>query len=289
MLLMALLQIAQGQQYNYSISNMKEGQIICDDSEKLISNNTEFSDLAESYYINLSAIKEAKTGTFTDIRDGQTYKWIKIGTQVWMAENLNFVSDNSWCYDKTTTNCDHYGRLYTWHAAMNGTSSDSVKPSNIQGVCPPGWHLPSHDEWTQLEQYVCNHLGHSDCVTRFPYNHSTWGWRGTNEGNASKSCHQSGSPLAGTCNTSEHPRWTAHDTHYGTDEVGFSALPGGYRWTGGSYGYLGYDGGWWSSTEASAAFAWRRYMGYDSGNVGRYYGSKTDGFSVRCVQDTKVP
>jgi uncharacterized protein (TIGR02145 family) len=94
------------------------------------------------------------TGEFTDSRDGQVYKWVKIGNQVWMAENLNYETPNSWWYDNNSANGDIYGRLYTWAAAMNGESSSNSVPSGVQGVCPDGWHLPSDAEWTVLTDYL---------------------------------------------------------------------------------------------------------------------------------------
>lgn len=256
-------------------------------------------------------------GTFTDTRDGQTYKWARIGEQVWMAENLRYLpepdpskisgtsltlvgpgtgSENDpyayvYGYDgtdvtaaKATANYQNYGVLYNWPAAMAESVSSSANPSGVQGVCPPGWHVPSHDEWTQLEQYVCNQLGNSDCAAKFPYNDSTIGLRGTNEGNALKSCRQVDSPLGGACNTLDHPRWHSH-THYGTDTFGFSALPGGFRWSDGSFGYVGNDGIWWSATESWSSSAWGRGIRNYFGDVGRYDISKAVGFSLRCVRD----
>ena len=126
-----------------------------------------------------------KYGTLVDERDGQTYRTVIIGEQEWMAENLNYaylqptstLDSSSWCYDNDPENCETYGRLYLWSAAVDsaalfsedgkgcGYGSDEIyctvgKPSPspchnlenapIRGVCPGGWHMPSHEEWSKL-------------------------------------------------------------------------------------------------------------------------------------------
>ena len=88
------------------------------------------------------SIYDSTTNTLTDLRDGQVYRTTTISiptrdySEVWMAENINYPTDNSYCYDDESDNCDTYGRLYTWDAALN--------------ACPQGWHLPYLSEWEEL-------------------------------------------------------------------------------------------------------------------------------------------
>ncbi|MFC2101160.1 fibrobacter succinogenes major paralogous domain-containing protein [Bacteroidota bacterium] len=85
--------------------------------------------------------KDHTVFTFIDNRDNQVYKAIHIGSQVWMAENLNYYVDNgSWAYDNNLSSTSIYGRLYDWQTACN--------------VCPDGWHLPSDAEWATLTDYL---------------------------------------------------------------------------------------------------------------------------------------
>lgn len=235
-------------------------------------------------------------GTFTDSRDGQTYDWVRIGQQTWMAENLRYLPQVArpasgsatrpffyvYGYDgtnvgkaKATANHQNYGVLYNWMAATAGGSSSRSNPSGLQGVCPPGWHLPSHAEWNKLISYVA--------AQGFPNENKPDG-----AGNALKSCRQVSSPLEDSCATTQHPRWRANDHHHGFDAFGFSALPGGYRTYDGRFIWLNRFGLWWSSTEYASPTAWSIYIRAEHGNAHRNENYvKSNGLSVRCIKSQK--
>ena len=228
----------------------------------------------------------SETGTVSDY-NGNTYNTIKIGNQWLMTENLKAThyangtkihlventndwdnlgnNDKAMCYyDNSSTNANDYGALYTWAAAMNGANSSSSTPSNVQGVCPSGWHLPSDEEWKQLEMYLGMSQTDADDTE----------YRGTNEG----------SKIAGNSGL-----WTdgnlENDAAFGTS--GFTALPGGNRGGCGKFRHLGKNADFWSATEnyAGASFAWGRDLGYDTSKVVRNYVYKPGGLSVRCIKD----
>jgi uncharacterized protein (TIGR02145 family)/uncharacterized repeat protein (TIGR02543 family) len=211
-------------------------------------------------------------GSFIDSRDGRSYSTVVIGTQAWMAENLNYSGsdDNTVgvCYGNISGNCDMYGRLYNWATVMGlpSTCNSSTCAGQVQsphrGICPAGWHVPSDDDWETLIRYVDpNASGDWDNIAGMILK-SKSGWDGT-------------------------------------DDFGFSALPGGGRYAGGYFLYAGEEGGyWWSTTnmEYDASYAWGRYMYWNScewdsyydrvkcyGEVGRGANGKAGSFSLRCL------
>jgi uncharacterized protein (TIGR02145 family) len=194
-------------------------------------------------------------GYVTDI-DGNQYKTVKIGNQIWMAENLKtsryrngvkilYLSNNSdwknttngaWCwYDNNSKSDDMYGKLYNWYVV-----------SEQRELCPIGWHIPSDKEW----QILIDYLGEKEISGNKMKNQTEWYYNGN-----------------------------------GNNISGFSGLPGGYRNNDGTFGSIGTYGHWWSSSEDATDDAWRRYLDYYSGGVGRSTSFKEVGFSVRCIKD----
>ncbi|MDA3820880.1 MAG: fibrobacter succinogenes major paralogous domain-containing protein [Candidatus Delongbacteria bacterium] len=227
-------------------------------------------------------------GSVTDIDDNE-YKTIVIGGQEWMVENLKVtkynngddilsgLSDQEWedTTDGTYTVYPHeniegidseeevveaYGRLYNWHAV-----------DDSRDICPSGWHVPTNYEWTQLREYL---LDNYDAISS------------SNIGNTLKSCRQDGSPLGGDCDTRDHPIWNGHGTYYGTDDFGFSALPGGGRDDDGTYQGIGFGGFWWASTAVGSDAAFVTSLLFDSGGLTVDGGAdRGAGFSVRCIKE----
>jgi uncharacterized protein (TIGR02145 family) len=172
-----------------------------------------------------------------------------------MAENLNYDTEGSVCYNNDGTNCETYGRLYTWAMAMNFDAScnSSLCSENINskhiGVCPEGWHIPSQAEWEELSNFVGSDSKHLK---------SQEGW---------DSCGPSGSGK----------RYLCEDTY------GFAALPGGNNTSVGSL--VGISGNWWTASEAEGSSAGLRYMDYNNGSIGGFTHNKDILRSVRCLQD----
>jgi len=190
--------------------------------------------------------------SFTDSRDGKIYRTVVIGTQTWMAENLNFNASGSVCYDNQPNNCARYGRLYNWATAMDLPSScnsercSSQVQTKHQGICPDGWHVPNHDEWVTL----------------------TAGKSGT------------GLKTIGCWNTGG-----GHIT--GTDEFGFSALPGGSgNGVDGSFNTIGTRSWWWSTTEESNTSVRFWHIFHNVCSVSWHQdGFKASHYSLRCIQN----
>jgi len=157
------------------------------------------------------------------------------------------LTTDAYCnYDNDANNATTYGSLYNWYAV-----------DDSRNIAPEGWHVPSDEEWKQLEIYLGMSQSEAD----------NYDWRGTDEGSKLKA-------TSGWCSSGN-----------GTDDYGFSALPGGYRSNYGYYYHMGYGAYFWSSTQPSSYPAWYRVLNYYGSDISRYYYYKQGGFSVRCVRD----
>jgi len=226
------------QNHQYSSENTYTTKLEVKDTEGLVDEKAD----------NIEVVSEGTppTGYFTDSRDGQEYAYIEIGVQTWMAENLNYISANSWTYDNDPTNGDIYGRLYTWETAKI--------------VCPNGWHLPSDNEWKILEMA----LGMSQSEADDQH------WRGTDEGGKMKETGTShwSSPNTGASNSS-----------------GFNALPGGKISRGDDdFFHIGVRGYWWTRNGIHTSYVLSRSL--DSQRSQVYRGDmEYNKYSVRCLKD----
>ena len=199
------------------------------------------------------AVYNAEKNTLTDLRDGKVYKTVKIGDQVWMAENLNYETDSSFCYSDSAYFCAMHGRLYKWAAAVGKSESEcgygntcSLPSGDVQGVCPSGWHLPSKAEFKSL---------------------IATGGEDSTAGKVLKSA--SG--------------WTVGG--YGTDDFGFAALPAGARGCDGGYSGAYFLAFFWSSTEINDNDVFNMYLTFNGDSVHQSVDIKDFAFSVRCLKD----
>ncbi len=233
------------------------------------------------YYVRAYAINDAGTGygstmTFTTLEnlsdtmtdtDGNIYKIVKIGSQWWMAENLkvthyrngdpipNVADNREWADLSTGAYCAYnnddnyiksYGLLYNWFAV-----------SDSRYIAPAGWHVPTDEEWKQLEMYLGMSQSDAEALS----------WRGSNEGSKLKA-------ISG---------WNSNGN--GSNESGFTALPGGYRDRHGTFSSVGLLASFWSATQFNSNGAWCRSQSYIHSGISRDYFSIRRGFSVRLVKD----
>lgn len=216
--------------------------------------------------------------------DKNMYYPVKIGDQIWLSENLKtahypdgsiiqriedqsvwfnmpwYNNAYSW-YDNNSALATTSGNLYTWPAAMNINSRDNIPTGIVQGVCPDGWHLPSDNEWKQLEIF----LGMSQIEV------DGENWRGKDEGGKMKynGAHSWESPNTGA-----------------TDEFGFTALPAGVRNGAGYFKNIGRSTRFWSSS-FRGDFVWIRQLDYNSSQIFRGINGVYEGNSVRCIKNVQ--
>ena len=201
--------------------------------------------------------------------DGHQYKTVKIGDQCWMAENLKSthyadgsVISESWAYNNDEGNAHTYGRLYTHAAVLHGESWSSGNPSGVQGVCPNGWHVPSDAEYKEL--YMTLGMTTSEV-----------------EGTSWIGSHSEGRKLK---ETEEAFLWTDH-TYRGTNNSGYTALPGGYRNQGGSFSGISTEAWFFTTTLVGMGNAVVSHLIYNNEKVDRAGFSMYNALSCRCVKN----
>jgi len=225
-----------------------------------------------NYYVRAYATNSTSTGygsarsfntisssiTVTDI-DGNVYQTVTIGSQVWMAQNLkvthyrngdpisHVIDAGTWSGLTSGGYCRYNNN--SAHIATYGHLYNWYAVDDSRNIAPAGWHVPTDEEWQTLVNYLA---GSSVAGGKLKVTGTTH-WASPNEG--------------------------------ATNESGFSALPGGYRWGNGDFEYMGYYAVFWSSTENNSYGAWGRGTDFYSSQVTCYDFSTLSGFSVRCVRD----
>lgn len=255
------------------LSSSSETVVKSCSSEGVLSSSSQIDwkwDLPKEAYLN----PEIEYDSITDARDGKVYKTVKIGDQIWMAENLNFDPgqggsgenkyDWSWCFLNDAKNCDVIGRFYTWAAAIDsvklandvdnpqdcGYDKTCTLPDTVYGICPPGWHLPDSTEWEVLFLTV----GGQSVAGKVLKSQVGWKDNGYNNGN-------------------------------GSDAVGFSALPAGNGQVGGKFYRYGGNALFWSAFEIDSTYAGDVNLNYLDEYAGVAGHNKINAMSVRCVKD----
>lgn len=225
-------------------------------------------------------------GTIEDSRDGNVYKTITIGDQEWMAENLAYlpgVVHNSdaflspdynmqplfgvYGYEgndveaaRAEPNYTTYGVLYNWHAV------------NAENVCPDGWHVPTHAEWTELENYLSyNGFNYDETMSDDSEKISI---------SLASEKFWTSSLIEGATGNADYPEYR--------NKSGFSALPGGWFGYDGMYSQMGDGGYWWTADMSTSKLAWIRIIRYHYSDLGRYGVDPGLGASVRCIKDQYV-
>lgn len=190
-----------------------------------------------------SDLPNVSFSNFTDSRDGKVYETVIIGSQEWMAKNLAYAPTNGqyWSYANDISNIEIYGYLYDWQTALE--------------VCPPGWELPSDEQWAELIDKLGSNAGGKIKATG-TIEDGTGLWKSPNTG--------------------------------ANNEAGFSAIPGGLRNPEPEmYIAIGEYGQFWTATtvDGDPDYAYSRRTKHDADDVSRPFSSKTIGFSVRCIKE----
>lgn len=181
--------------------------------------------------------EERESDKFIDKRDGHEYKSVKIGDRWWMAENLKYITRGSVCYDNDSTNCEECGQYYEFEEALS--------------ACPEGWHLPTDDEWMQLE--IAVGMTSIEAMKR--------GWRGSGDGQASELVFEGDSGLElELCGKYSHATY---------DFIGLNS-----------------NGYYWTSTINTANSSWTRQFKLRR-SIKRASAPQNSLIPLRCIKDSE--
>jgi len=215
--------------------------------------------ILSAVFIMLLGTTSLHAQTVKDI-DGNIYSVLTIGNQMWMGENLKTTKYRNGELIKTTSPATkdirgEFSPQYQWaydgkesNVAVYGRLYTWFAVTDSRGVCPIGWHVPTDAEWSTLTTFLGGEIV------------------------AYSKLKESG-----------ELHWINYDT--GTNEIGFTALPGGLRNGKGSFDDIGSRGSWWTSSENGPSDAWYRLMDCNFNSVYRYLFLKRNGFSVRCIKN----
>lgn len=226
----------------------------------------------------------------TDSRDGQTYRTVQIGLQTWMAENLNFKTDSSFCYNEADSNCTKYGQIYRLFDVMDSAGRFSTNGKGcgyrekctprypVRGVCPLGWHVPTKSEWEALFVAVGGILGERGNYTMAgKFLKAKNGWS------------QSSKRIDEIEVVDHNGYWKKEKLDNpvsvtGTDDYGFSVLPAGgwHAWKG--FGSEGEGVAFWAIEEPSSYDNGVSFRHDDAGTF-FFVAKKYYGLYVRCIKD----
>ena len=237
-------------------------------------------------YGDVVSFKTWDEGEFADY-DENVYPSVVIGEQTWMKKNLRVrhyadgraipevlvdwlelpAGTKAYCWPyNDSTNADPYGALYTWSAAMDGAGSNDSNPGEVQGVCPDGWHMPSDQEWKELELFIGMNPAEVDSV-------------GFNRNR--------GEGFGGRLKEVGYLHWRNPNTQ-ANNYTGFTAVAGGNRQIDGNFRSLKRNATFWTSTEFDESSSWTRGLNYNNSNIGRNSTSMGNGASVRCIKNETV-
>ena len=221
-----------------------------------------------------SSVYDASANTLKDLRNNKTYKTVKIGSQIWMAQNLNYsdsvqtpsLKGRSWCHNNSADTCAKYGPFYSWAAAIDsvalydggrgidcGHGKECVLPDKVRGICPSGWHLPDSVEWSALLVEVGGKKTAGVALK------SKTGWKVRSDGSSGN----------------------------GSDLYGFSVQPMG-SWSTNYNGFhsgFGRDALFWSATQSGPGGSFGLVVQSEGDIVYLSWYSSDAGYSIRCLKD----